>query len=174
MAPFDSEEHYTTLRLKLTMYFERRRYPDAAGMADECLARLVAACAKQGVPDSLNAFAFGIARHLGFEWARQASRIGEGDLENVPAPGTSPGAEKARLDARDAVEQLASADRELLEEYFVDGATAETLGKRMGVSAVAVRLRVHRLRKRLRDYLLGKGEGTKHSEPPETHKSEEI
>jgi RNA polymerase sigma-70 factor (ECF subfamily) len=174
MAPCDSGEHYSRLRLKLTMYFERRRCTDAAGLADECIGRLVEACAKRGAPDSLDAFAFGIARNLSFEWARQSSRVGDGVIEDEPAAAISPIAERARTDAREVVEQLASADRELLEEYFLDGATAVTLGKRIGVSAVAVRIRIHRLRKRLREYVIGKGGGMKRSGPPDTHKGEET
>ena len=70
-------------------------------------------------------------------------------LEIPHPPHISPRA----IDVRRALAKCAPADREMLEKYYVEGYTSEELGRERGCTGIAVRVRLLRLRRRLRQAL---------------------
>lgn len=152
--PFDSEMLYHRLRRRLLMYFQRRRASNPADLADETLARVVLFAKRNPSHSfsSLDRFVFGVARMVLLEYLRETAHLTslkEDDLLDDRPPFHSPSA------AEIAVQQLSDAERELLEEYFVDGARAETIAARLKMSIQGVRTRVFRVKQRLRDYSHG-------------------
>lgn len=152
---FRDQESYAHLRRKLITYFEGRRCWNADDLADESVARLIAYAADPDRPfdGNVNALAFGIARIVLKEWFRKSANfLGSGDsgeLDSLPSPGFSP---ESGVDASRALGILAPAERELLEQYYVDGSSAARLSLRWGLSPAGVRSKVFRLRVRLLRY----------------------
>lgn len=148
-APFQSVEHYRRLRLKLILYFERRRCACPEDLADECLNRVFLHVKSQGQPTSLDRFTFGFASKVHLEWLRDSSRFTSA-AEDLPDPQVPrPSAERSRLLAEASVAQLEPEDRELMEQYYLDGRTADSLAREWGLSPEGVRSRVFRKRRRL-------------------------
>lgn len=167
-APFESVEHYRSLRLKLILYFERRRCVCPEDLADECLNRVFLRIKSQGQPTSLDRFTFGFASKVHLEWLRDSSRFTSA-AEDLPAREVSdPSEERSRLLAESSVAQLDPEDRELMEQYYVDGRTAESLATEWGLSPEGVRSRIFRKRRRLLQFfqaLKGSAHETKWGPP---------
>jgi DNA-directed RNA polymerase specialized sigma24 family protein len=144
--PFESERHYQRLRTKLMVFLERRGCTSPDDVADEALARLVELAESRPI-DDLDRLAFGIAKKVFLEWLRQSGRFAP--LDDEASIDSVSGSRSFRFIAEIAVGALHPSDRELLEEYFIDGKKAEDLASRLGVTAIAVRGRVFRLRRRL-------------------------
>ncbi len=149
-AIFETAEQYRRLRMKLVVYFEGRRCWHAEDLADESIARLLSYVARAGFDGNADPLAFGIARNVLKEWLRKSGAYDEtGDLDTLAAaPFPHPGAE-SRARAAAALAKLQPGDRELLEEYYVDGSTAEQLATRWSLSPAGIRTRIFRLRARL-------------------------
>ncbi len=64
-----------------------------------------------------------------------------------------------RLDSRQLLERLPPGDQDLLRLRFFDDASALEIGRRLGISEAAVRVRLFRVLKRLRNELAAKREG---------------
>lgn len=154
IAPFDSPEHYHNLRLKLIVYFERRRCTCPEDLADECLNRVYLDERSREHGTNIDRFAFGFAANIYLEWTRDAARftLVSGDFPEVNVWGAS--ADRRRLLAEMSVAQLDRQDRELMEQYFLDGRTADSLAAEWGLSPAGVRSRVFRKRKRLIEFFL--------------------
>jgi RNA polymerase sigma factor (sigma-70 family) len=151
--PFRSDEHYRALRTKLVTYFDRRRCPSSEELADETLGRLIKLAALREVAN-LDATAFAIAKNVFYEWLRQSSRFSPLDDEPVddePGADPPPGSESSRSIVQTVVRELNPAERDFLEEYFIDGKRAKDLASELGTTAIAVRGRIFRLRRRLEE-----------------------
>lgn len=144
--PFKSEDHYRRLRTKLVAYFDRRGCTASEDLADDTLTRLLSRADALDVsnPDAL---AFGFARNVHREWVRKSVR--ETGMGNDPADDPTPVSRGFRSIAEACVGELNAADRDLLEEYFIEGRTANDLALRLRTTAVAVRGRIFRLRRSL-------------------------
>lgn len=68
----------------------------------------------------------------------------------IPIP---PQASPHAIDIRRALEKCAPADREIFEKYYLAGYTSAELGGQKGCTDVAIRVRLLRLRRRLRETL---------------------
>jgi RNA polymerase sigma factor (sigma-70 family) len=55
------------------------------------------------------------------------------------------------LDVAKVMEGCGDVDREMLAMFYLEGLTSAEIGERMGKTALTVRVRLHRLRKRLQD-----------------------
>jgi DNA-directed RNA polymerase specialized sigma24 family protein len=158
LGMFEKQEEYRRLRTKLMLYFERRNCWTADDLADECLTRLVGYISPSGKSSifdgNINALAFGIARKVLMEWFRKGGSLTEtGDQETIDAASAPYRDPESGATARRVLEKLKPADRELLEEYFVDGSTAPELAVRWGLSPAGLRTRVFRLRAQLLRHL---------------------
>ena len=171
-APFDSNEHYRNLRLKLVLYFERRNCRCPEDLADDCLNRVFLYVRKNGQPTNLDRFTFGFASKVFLEWLRDSSRFAQSNNESeVPNRGIPPpSAQTSRLLAETSVGQLDSAERELMEQYYLDGRTAGSLATEWGLSPEGVRSRVFRNRRRLLQYFLKQKESVRNELGAAEHK----
>jgi RNA polymerase sigma factor (sigma-70 family) len=169
-APFDSNEHFHKLRLKLIFYFERRNCPRPEDLADECLSRVYWHVKRHGPPTNLDKFAFGFAPNVFFEWLRDSSRF-TSVTDDLPDGTPRPSAERSRSLAEDSIRQLDEADRELMEQYYLDGRTAVSLAAEWGLSPEGVRSRVFRNRRRLLQYFLEQNGSARKTNwvPPNIH-----
>ena len=109
------------------------------------------------VPDVALPWLLGVARHVSANVLRSARRRNalHGRLAGLPDPGGPAGApdppDVAGLQA--ALQALGPTDRELLTLLAWDGLSRQEAALALGVSRGAVAVRLHRLRRRLRDEL---------------------
>jgi RNA polymerase sigma factor (sigma-70 family) len=170
-APFDSNEHYQRLRLKLIFYFERRSCRCSEDLADDCLNRVFLAVKEHGQPTSLDKFCFGFASRIFLESLRDASRFTSAAPDMPDRETRPPSAERSRDLAQLSVGQLDPADRELMEQYYLDRRTAESLAEEWGLSPEGVRSRIFRKRHKLIQFFLAnKKSGRETKWPPPTTK----
>lgn len=144
---------------------------EARDAVQETLARALAAIRDNRLPPGvpLEAFVYGIARHViaDVQRRRVRERGATGDPGDLPAPG--PSALEALVDAEEretvarALAAIPTADRELLEWCFVDGERVAAIAVRLGEPAERVRKRKSRALERLRQ---GFGGGHKTSVTP--------
>jgi DNA-directed RNA polymerase specialized sigma24 family protein len=154
-APFESDEHYLQLRLKLIFYFERRRCSCPEDLADDCLSRVLLYTRRRGQPTSLERLVFGFAPKVYFEFLRASSRVTTSADDLPDGALQCPPAEESRLLAEISVGRLDPADRELMEQYYIDRRTAGSLAAEWGLSPEGVRSRVFRKKRGLLKFFFG-------------------
>jgi DNA-directed RNA polymerase specialized sigma24 family protein len=156
LAVFDSdpkraEERYRELHQKLVRYFEWNQAADPEDMAQEALKRGITRLqeGQRITTDDPAGYFFGIARNLVREgWNARKTE----PLEDQPLPSAQPSfrslnpSEQA-IFLRQCLRTLPKDDMEMLIAY-VEG-NGEAWGQRAGLEPGALRLRIHRLRKRL-------------------------
>lgn len=153
--PERAKQKYAELFQKLTRYFEWNRQSDTEDLAQEVLRRGFArlqAGQKITAIDPAGYF-FGIARNL----LREGYRVRKFEElpEQFPAPNRplfrGMNANEQSVLLKQCMQKLSRADLELLVAY-VDG-EGDTWAEKTGISGVTVRMRVHRIRKRLEVWL---------------------
>ena len=97
-------------------------------------------------PDKILSWVNTIALNLFRNWFRRRETV-ELSLE-IPVP---PQASPQSIDVGRALEKCLPADREMLEKHYLAGYTSEELGRQRGCTAVAVRVRLLRARRRIRE-----------------------
>jgi RNA polymerase sigma factor (sigma-70 family) len=165
-APFDSDEHYQRLRLKLILYFERRRCACPEDLADDCLHRVFLDVKEHGQPTSLDKFCFGFASKIFLESLRGSSRFTSATPDMPDQTTSSRTAERSRDLAKLSIGQLHPADRELMEQYYLDRRTAESLAEEWGLSPEGVRSRIFRKRRKLVRFFLANDESGRETKWP--------
>jgi DNA-directed RNA polymerase specialized sigma24 family protein len=153
---------YEHLRRRLIRVFEGRRAFDPEAAADETLDRLARRLAQGVVVDDPAAYVLGIARLVALERERRVRRI-----VPLPADPVAPAlpADEERTARATCLEQcLSSVDpqaRDAVVEYYTgdDGRgridVRRRMAVRMGVTPVALRLRMFRIRLGLEDCVRG-------------------
>ena len=133
---------------------------DAEDAAQETLRRVLVALREGRVIDlqALPAYVFETARHVCAHQARHHHRTerahaGLSDLVAAHSPERDPlstriSAERVQA-VREALATLTPDDRELLRLTYVEGLSAELIAGRLGLTAVNVRVRRHRLQRDL-------------------------
>jgi len=162
---FASTEHYRVLRLKLIFYFERRGCNCPDDLADECLYRVFLYQEKQTLPTTLDRFTFGFAPNVYHEWLRYSLRFAP-EVADVPESTSTPARETSRLMAEISVGQMEPSDRELMEQYYLDGRTADSLAEEWGLSAEGIRSRIFRKRRQLMNIIMAQKESMREMNPP--------
>jgi DNA-directed RNA polymerase specialized sigma24 family protein len=145
---FVTEDRYYRLRARLVVFFERRAPAFAEDLADDSLKRTVQLLTGRTEIQSeeVAKLAFGVAKKLALEAYRQPRHSSlEGVEPAAPDMQFTCQAERARA----AVGTLHPEDRELMEQYYVDGRRAEAMAKDLGLSPEGVRSRIFRKRKLL-------------------------
>jgi len=150
--------HYLP-RLRL---FATRRLGDVShgeDAAQESVRRVLVALRERRVRDlqALPAYVFEVARHVCAEQLRVRQRNPQADLadviERVPSGQPDPLSgliSEERLDlVRRALADLPADDRELLRLTYEEELSSEQIGARLGLSAVNVRVRRHRIQSAL-------------------------
>ena len=149
-------------------FFAIRRLRDAAlaeDVAQETLRRTLESLRAGRVekPESLPSFLFETARHVCMHSSRSAGRqarafervAAEGE-EDASAESDPLGAlisEERRREVRECLGRLEAADREVLALSYEQTMGAEEIGRRLGISAGAVRVRRHRALARLAELM---------------------
>jgi RNA polymerase sigma factor (sigma-70 family) len=151
------EAAYRELYAPLCGYALRRvREPeDAAEVIAETFATLWRRFDRCPQGDELRPWLFGVARRV-LANQRRGDRRRSALSERLGAhadPGTAPYPDEAPSELARAFASLSDSDRELLSLVAWEGLTREELAVALGTNRAAVRLRLHRARKRLRDAL---------------------
>jgi DNA-directed RNA polymerase specialized sigma24 family protein len=155
---------YLRIRDKLAEFFAWRgsRWPE--DHADQTLDRLARRLDEGACVAHLRAYAYGVARHVLLESARNERRR-HAALQGVPAPPWPAGDEAVVRERRSVclkhcLAALPPDSRELVVEYHLgqEGSLFERrrlLAERLGIAPGALRTRVHRIRARLEACLKG-------------------
>ena len=152
---------YELLRVRLLTYFERRACPVADWLADEVLNRLMRRLAEGEQILEPARYAYGIAKWIWVEYQKKAQREASSldDLPPIPVEWLSDWMEQD--DAQhwqkrlyDCLNELPEKDRALLVQYLCqedlkNKEARKELADALQLSALALRLRVHRLKARL-------------------------
>ena len=151
------EAAYRELYAPICGYTLRRvREPeDAAEVIAETFATLWRRFDRCPQGDELRPWLFGVARRVianQRRGERRRSALGERLAANV-APETAIAPDEAPSELARAFASLSDSDRELLSLVAWEGLTSEELAVALGTNRAAIRLRLHRARKRLRDAL---------------------
>lgn len=157
--PDAAGREYARLRRKLLGFFSLRGDTDPDSGADETLDRTAAKLAAGAVVPEIGPYALGIARFVSLERNRLTQRERQafiGFTENRGAAFDERAEQVYRLMAH-CLEQLPPREQELLTAYCQDlrglaqAEQRQQLAEVWGTTAMALRLRVHRLRLRLAD-----------------------
>jgi len=156
----DVEEAVTSLAPGLLRFCTGlvRSVPEGEDLAQEALASLVRYWRRSGPPDSPAAFVYAVARRQAFRLHRRLRRfVGLEAVEDAHAP--RPGPDSSAQDRQElarallALESLSASDREAILMAATGDLSTDEAAKIIGVSPAAFKMRVHRARRRLLDYL---------------------
>src|SRR5215471_88949 len=158
--PARAEEKYRELYQKLTRYFEWNRQTDPEDLAQEALKRgfgRLQEGQKITVDDPAGYF-FGIARNLLRERGNARKTEELDDERLVRSQPLFHGLDKHEqvVFLKECLRRLPREDVSLLSAY-VEG-ESEAWGKKAGVSPGTVRMRIHRIRKRLEELMNVRGD----------------
>jgi DNA-directed RNA polymerase specialized sigma24 family protein len=167
LAAIDSDEEraaqqYERLRKKLIHYFAARCGPDGEERADETLDRIGRRLEQGEAIHDVTRYAYGVARLILKESLKRVSRrrrllriitcaTTRSRVKSDPEPDCGPPLECLRYCGR----QLPAPERTLIMRYY-EGSGHEqfrqrqALAKFLGLSSAALRLRAHRIRRRLK------------------------
>jgi len=157
--PDEAGHLYTLLHKKLVGFFSMKGVADPYGAADETIDRAVLKIADNTPVSDVNNFCLGIARYIVKERLRYTQRENSSFINFINNLPTVPVEEIERFYGvlRYCFEKLTVPDQELLVAYcqvFRGRARAECrrqLAESMGLSVLALRMRVTRLRSVLTD-----------------------
>jgi DNA-directed RNA polymerase specialized sigma24 family protein len=156
----DSEtagKEYERLRTGLVNYFRIKGHSRSVDLADQTLDRVARLLSAREVSD-LPGFCFGVARHICMEQYRAESRertANEWFTQNVDSHDDDRRYELMRR----CLESLAGDEQELLKTYYRESlprdrtSIREQLARQAGLSIDHLRLRIHRLRRKLENCL---------------------
>jgi DNA-directed RNA polymerase specialized sigma24 family protein len=153
----DREEagrRYERLHARLEFFFTHRQLVLADQLADEVLNRIASRLQADEPIGMIEAYAYGVARHVAQEELRRNSRDAEAKntyMGNIlPAQDTS-SEEAIQAAMEDCLQQQSTADRTMLLEYYVSRGQEliehrRQLAGALGVTPGALRKRIFRLR----------------------------
>jgi RNA polymerase sigma factor (sigma-70 family) len=154
---------YEHIRKSLIKIFAWRGCAEAEDLADETINRVVRkvpeiAPTYQGNPAL---YFYGVGRRLFLEYQKQQLRRAPQEPDAESAATIEEAASAAELERRhecleQCIQKLSEGNRELIRDYYqrdlqTKGDSRSELGRRLGVSAGALRVRAHRLRAALLD-----------------------
>jgi DNA-directed RNA polymerase specialized sigma24 family protein len=152
----EAAEEYEQLRLRLITFFRCRGSRTPEDRADDTLDRVSRRLNQGDYIRSLFSFVTGVAQLVSKEDSRAARKEAMALLASAakddPTPPTD--LEQIRVDCvRRCLSKLEPEARELILDYFAEDATRilsrRELADKLGLSPVALRIRVHRLRAKL-------------------------
>jgi DNA-directed RNA polymerase specialized sigma24 family protein len=139
------DQRYNQLRWKMFKFFEWRRCADPWELADETITRLVKNV-QSGTEVQSYSYIYTIANNVFREYHRSTKR----DAALIASLPARYQAADPLLDCKKyCFKQLDRDKRELLERYYAGQATSEELAEIMKTSLRNLRLRIHRIKKKL-------------------------
>ncbi len=151
------EARYIHLRLKMYKFFEWGRCKESWERADETLTRLVKNV-RAGEHVRSYSYVYTIAQYVFSEYRRMEKR--DESIANNATPPTARVADPTLDCKKECMARLEHDKRELLERYY-SGEASEDLAEMLGISVENLRLRIHRIKKKLmqcyHDCLKGSG-----------------
>ncbi|HYP29075.1 MAG TPA: hypothetical protein VE262_20360 [Blastocatellia bacterium] len=146
----DSASRYKLFRSKMVKFFEWRQCEDAAGLADETIARSFKqiSAGTQILAEDPYPYVYGIAKNLYKEYVRRQVRDEKlaKKIEERPAP-----AEESHDCRAQCLRQVPEGKLKLLQRYYLHPEERETLALEHNMTMNALRLQVHRLKKELKE-----------------------
>lgn len=147
---------YESIRSGLIRVFAGRGCPEADRLADRTIDRVT-----RKLPELNGTYTgdpalyfYGVAKNIFFEWQREPRELGGlGEPGIVPA-GTDARRQAERDCLRECLDLLSESDQDLITDYYHHDKRKKIerrreLAERLGISAHALQMRVHRLRKDL-------------------------
>lgn len=162
-------EIYFQIRTKLIRFFAWRGYDQPEELADETLDRAIAKLASGAAVErkAVRSYILGVARKVFLEAMRRRRLEREvlADLTSTPSQTPTPASDDGLLTGLiHCLGQITSDERRLILRYY-EGDSAERvrirqgLADELGVPLNALRIRAHRIRKRLEDCTRGQLSG---------------
>lgn len=147
---------YESIRSGLIRVFAGRGCPEAERLADRTIDRVAGKLTElngtyKGDPAL---YFYGVAKNIFFEWQREPKEVGGlGEPGIVPA-GTDARRQTERDCLRECLNSLSESDQDLIADYYHHDKRKRIecrreLAERLRISAHALQMRVHRLRKDL-------------------------
>ncbi len=146
--PVRAEEKYHELRRALIEYFGRRRCRDVEDLAAEVFSRVIEQI-RRGTrieKEDPRMFAYGVAKNVYREYVRKNIRS-EKLLQEIASPPIIPAPNDLDACLKECLESLDPKEREMIERWFLDA--DDRLEKDLGISRNGVRIRIHRIKKKL-------------------------
>jgi DNA-directed RNA polymerase specialized sigma24 family protein len=152
-------EEYEMLRLRLLTYFRSRACLCAEELADESLNRLAQKVAAGEPIREMTRYCYGLARLVWMEYLRDpiTKNTSLDDLPALPTLMPDPLLQQERLDCfQHCLRRLTAEERQLIVSYWdhdqqSDSAARREMAARLGISPTALRIRVSRGKKKLKD-----------------------
>ncbi len=149
--PFSlTDDQYGQLRAALVLFFRSRGSVMPEDHASEAILRILEGAARGVTIEDLHGYAHGIAKHVLHEHWRETNRNVLPILREAPAPD-----ELSQRCLKGCRRRLTPEERRLIQAYYDVGAGASKiashrrLAESLGISVEALRLRAHRIRKKL-------------------------
>jgi DNA-directed RNA polymerase specialized sigma24 family protein len=147
---------YERLRYRLIGFFTLRRFESPESLADETLDRVARKIEEGEAVAHLRGYAYGVARRIALERAKRQERERRALRDRLPLLAASP-AEPVEIRSTclaRCLDRLAPEARALLHRYYHPegrplGEHRQRLADELGISAINLRVRAHRLRAQL-------------------------
>ncbi len=156
-TPQAAGQHYEQLRSKLVFFFTRKslRFPE--DLADEVLDRIGRRLSEGLAISSIDAFALGVARHVGQEQTalpHQSQTVDPSFFDNIPATSATSNEDERVAYLERCLRRLPATDKQLLKGYYLgEGGSSisarRDMAERLGISSGTLRQRVFLIRQRM-------------------------
>lgn len=148
-------EYYEKIRRKLILIFASRGGASPEEMADDCINRVAQKLPEieQEYKGSREFYFYGVAKIIALEWPRKQRPV------EIPANESSLEIEEPLACLDRCLNRLSDANRILVLEYYQQEKKAKidhraALAKKLGITALALRIRAHRIRQHLEKCVL--------------------
>ncbi|HET6974684.1 MAG TPA: hypothetical protein VFI24_00060 [Pyrinomonadaceae bacterium] len=154
---------YESIRGRLIMMFKARRCVFAEDLADATIERVARKLSdlSNGFTGDPALYFYGVAKKIYLEHQRQAAIDYRRSQSSRAIDDGNPDLEDMLAQLDQALTTIPRSDRELILRYYSGGEKSKinrrALAKQFGLGANALRLRVFRIRKEIRNYMLQSG-----------------
>lgn len=156
-GPEQAAREYEAIRQALLVFFDLRGVPDSAALADEAFDRVARRLEQGEHVERPRAYAYGVARNLVREVARQHAReraLVEAHQPTVAVAATSDATEARVACLERCLARLPEQSRALIVAYYQDhehahGKRRKLLAQQLGITYASLKTRAHRIRSAL-------------------------
>jgi DNA-directed RNA polymerase specialized sigma24 family protein len=153
----EAARHYLRLRERIIFFFTRREFVDGEALADEVLDRVARRLERGERVQSIESYAYGVARFVAQEQARLLLRAEEAGSEyarNISSSNDTTDEDALQRALEKCLGRLSSEDCGLLVEYYRYRGQQrirhrQAIAESLGITAAILRQRMFRMRKAL-------------------------